>query len=883
MNLTRILEKLIDIRRGEYQKTGLMFLYIFLLIASYVMIKAVRDSLFLNKFGPTQLPYVYILVAAIVGGVAWVHAKLSARVRLHVLIRATLLIVVTNLFIFWWLLRFGWPSLYYVLYIWSSAIGILMVAQYWLLANSVFNAREAKRLFSLIGAGAILGGIGGGVLTASAVTWVGAEALLILSAVVYLVCGGLASILASYAAPAEHRADPSSGMPTGEAGPPHSGESILNTLRTSPHLLTIISLIGIGEIVVTIVDYQFKSIAAASFPSKDALTAFMGTFSAGLSASSFVFQLLFTGRILSALGLGLALLFLPAGLLIGSVAIAAAPGLVSAGMTKLSEGSFRYSINKAGLEMLYVPLPWTVKARTKPFIDTAAERVAGGIGGIILLLSIGVLSLSSAQISLISIGLLSIWIPLAVSSRKDYLSSLRLALERRRLDLTSPILNLSDPQTVELLTHRLLNSDDAGALYILRLLEQADITPYMPALKELLTRRAPEVRGAAVRLLTETNDFSLVPALTEMVRDPEIEIRSEAMRFACAHCGGPRARLGEWLASDDPRVAAAAVLCALNDPEQGLHELAEQLLNSMIHDHGPQGEARRREAAKALRWVHPSPTSSEALMRLLQDEAVEVVNAAVKSAATMQRREAVPLLAGLLLRKDTRAEAKAALIRYGSRILGSLTDLLEDPQEPIELRRTLPQVLAEIREGQVVEILLRNLNQSDRLLRYRVLKALNKIRARDPDARLDPELIEARLVTEIRHHYELLLLLYSPSIAGDGQGGQLIRKALKERLDHHLEMVFRLLGLRFPIRDIHDAYTGLTADDPRIQAKAAEFVETLLSSPLKQYLIPIIDQWPLDTVVEAGKRFFSISWSSQEQLLSPCRCSKARTSPGVRR
>jgi len=173
MNFVPILQKLVDIRSGEYRKTVLMFLYIFLLLLSFVIIKAVRDALFLVRLGPEQLPYIYILVAVIVGVVAWIHAKLSARLRLDVLIRGTLLIVVANLLIFWWLFRFGWPSLYYVFYIWAAAIGLLTMSQYWLLANSVFNAREAKRLFGLIGAGSILGGLVGGVVTARAVTWIG--------------------------------------------------------------------------------------------------------------------------------------------------------------------------------------------------------------------------------------------------------------------------------------------------------------------------------------------------------------------------------------------------------------------------------------------------------------------------------------------------------------------------------------------------------------------------------------------------------------------------------------------------------------------------------------------------------------------------------------
>ena len=58
MNFVPIFQKLVDIRSGEYRKTVLMFLYIFLLLLSFVIIKAVRDALFLVRLGPEQLPYI---------------------------------------------------------------------------------------------------------------------------------------------------------------------------------------------------------------------------------------------------------------------------------------------------------------------------------------------------------------------------------------------------------------------------------------------------------------------------------------------------------------------------------------------------------------------------------------------------------------------------------------------------------------------------------------------------------------------------------------------------------------------------------------------------------------------------------------------------------
>jgi len=867
VKITRRLEKLVDIRGGEYRKTALMFLYLFLLIASYVTIKAVRDALFLNELGAAQLPYVYILIAVLVGAVAGMYAKVSGGIGLSTLIHFTLLVVIVSLVGFWWVLPHQWPWLYYALYIWASLVGILTTTQCWLLANHMFNAREAKRLFGVIGAGAILGGITGGILTAGMVSFLGTEAMLLVSAVGYLLCSGLVALIGrvpvSLGQGTPHGSEPT--VVHSESSSTH--ESILGPLRTSRHLRTLAAIIGLTVLVSTLVDFQFKAIASESFPTKDALTAFMGTFMASLSALSFVLQLFFTGRILKSLGLGLALIFLPVGLLLGSLAIAVAPGLISGIIVKLSDGTFRYSINKAGIELLYLPVPWDVKKRTKAFIDTVVDRVARGLGGVILLVATGLLALSVAQISLISISLLSLWIFLTIITQKEYLNSLRRALHRKQVDLTSTVLTLTEPGTVEILTRSLLRSNEAGALYILNLLEGADMTPYVPALQEVVQRGSSEVRAKAVRVLAETSNPDLIPWMTEMVRDTETGIQVEAIRFVCKHSTQPEVHIEGWLADPDPRIASAAIVCVMNDAGEGMRAKIKPMLTAMVRDRGQRGVERRREAAKALGWITPYSASHDDLILLLQDDAVEVVRDAVKSAGRIQKVECVPQLVRLLHRKEIRDEVRAALLRFGPSILPTLANFLENELEPMEVRRILPGIIGQIGTGEAVEILQRYLDEADTQLRYQTLKALNKLRARDPVIMPDTDLTHNRLINEIRCHYELLLMVHDPSFAGDGPGTRLLRKALQERLDHNLEIIFRLLGLLFSIKDVHNAYVGLKATDAQIRANAVEFLDTLLPSTLKQYLIPIIDERSLETALEGGPKFFSLTWSSQEELL----------------
>ena len=55
----------------------------------------------------------------------------------------------------------------YVFYIGVALFGLITTSQFWLLGNLLFSSLEAKRLFGIIGAGAIAGGISGGYITSA--------------------------------------------------------------------------------------------------------------------------------------------------------------------------------------------------------------------------------------------------------------------------------------------------------------------------------------------------------------------------------------------------------------------------------------------------------------------------------------------------------------------------------------------------------------------------------------------------------------------------------------------------------------------------------------------------------------------------------------------
>ena len=92
--------------------------------------------------------------------------------------------------LFWFLFTtaraaLGRRSAFYLL---ALILGILLISQFWTLANDVYDPRQAKRLFGFIGGGASLGGATGAGLTALLVERVGTKNMLLVSAAIMAVC-----------------------------------------------------------------------------------------------------------------------------------------------------------------------------------------------------------------------------------------------------------------------------------------------------------------------------------------------------------------------------------------------------------------------------------------------------------------------------------------------------------------------------------------------------------------------------------------------------------------------------------------------------------------------------------------------------------------------
>jgi AAA family ATP:ADP antiporter len=311
----------------------------------------------------------------------------------------------------------------------------------------------------------------------------------------------------------------------------------------------------------------------------------------------------------------------------------------------------------------------------------------------------------------------------------------------------------------------------------------------------------------------------------------------------------------------DSRVVEAT-LEALASQAEALTELvACGWLTHAASDPNPE---RRRLAATAVGFCGEQGT--DILRRLLADNDPTVVAAALHAAGKTGNRIYVQSIVARLAEARFRGTAIDALAAYGTRIAGTLGDILDDDNVAVETRRQIPRVLKAVPEQRSVDTLIRHISHTDLTLRAAVLKALNGLREIAPTLDYGSAFVTQQILKEARYYFELTAILAPfQSRKGSRTAAGLLAASIDERLRQTLERLFRLLGLRYPPKEIYAAYLAVHHGRRDQYATALEFLDNVLDRELKKFLLPLLDE--SSHLVERGRDLFGVQSKSAEQAV----------------
>jgi AAA family ATP:ADP antiporter len=764
-----------------------------------------------------------------------------------------LIFSVVSLIVIGLLLKFGiaQKAVLYVFYIGVAIFGVLATSQFWIMANLVFDPREAKRLFNFIGAGPIAGGIAGGYLASLvASSNLDGTDLLFIAAGLLLICVPLNNkIWKKHIRPLN--------VFQQKKRIKAFGEHPLWLIRKSKHLTYLALIIGLSVVVSKLVEYQFSSIAYDNFKDMDQLTAFFGFWFSTFNVVSFIVQLFLTKRIVGTFGVGSSLFALPGGVLIGSVLLLFAPVLWAAVFVKLWEVSVKQSVNKSATELLALPIPANIKSQTKSFIDVFVDLAATGVAGLLLIFLINGLNLSIRAVSVMTIVMVAIWVWVAIKVRQEYITSFKSKLSQADKSSKKISIDFNNTSVLNGLKKALEVGTESQVLYVLEKVRQIPDKRLFDNVLQFVQHDSAKIRSAALQCiyyLGKTIDPQLLEAL---LVDPDQEVRYKAFAQLLKQTKEkPIATINNYLTHPDPMISGAA-LVGLAEEARNNEEMKKLLkvelrirekMDYLTLTSDPKEIYQYKVMIlRSIGFAKIEELYSE-IEKYLSDEDPRVKNEALLAAAYTMNIYFVDLITPFLLDKATRKTAQEALIYYGVGIAAVLEKMISDPSIKSELICQFPGVLQRIESQIAVKTLYNFLEHPDKNLRLEALRALHNMQVEFPSLLIRKKDIIAYVIDEADLFKNTLGILYIENQLLPEKEADDVKMArsnlialLERRLDATLERIFRLIGLRYPPDEIMSAYEGIKSGNEHLRLNSVEFLDNLLEPSLKKTLLPIAE------------------------------------------
>lgn len=834
-----------------------MFCYIFLIISVLLIIKPTINALFLSELGAEKLSVAYVLVALTAVLSSLFYTRILVKFELNHIIKTTLTTSIVVLVALGSLLKLGLMNTYllFFFYIWVAIYAVLSASQFWVLANLVFNVRDAKRLFGFIGSGAILGGIIGGYLTSIFAPLLGNAVMIFIAAVLLIGCFPLLRFIWKLRVNKLDELQQKKRISLTDGHP-------YTLIKKSRHLTYMALTVAVGVLVAKLVDYLFSDFAAKSIEDPEELSAFLAFWFSTFNLLSLAVQLFLTQRIVGIWGVGFSLLLLPLGILFGAVFFLIIPELSAIVAIKAMDGVLKQSINKSASELLALPLPFELKNRTKSFIDVVVDSIATGFAGLLLIFFVIGLNLGTTSITLLIIGLVLVWIFFVAVLRKEYYTTFKKNLENVTTKATNTsIAKVKNVSVVEGMKSVFSSGTEEQILFMLNKLMEINDRRFSEDVLKLLDHPSLKVKAAAMRNLYFLNSTAMVANISELLGYNDEELTLATFEYLLLHSDQNEAYIfDQFLDSDNPLTRDTALYCLARESAGNM---------TLKSRHGLEGRLEKRLAQKGspanplvLKTIGASgyPQYYPVIMEALEDKDDSLKQAAIVAAGFSMRPMFINKLLHLLPHKAMRPFVIAALNNYGPGVLPILVSHVKNRTVTLEICRFVPLVIKSFMSKEAVYSLFQLFDDVDLSIRLEVVRALSDIRKERPTLQFNRFKIVAKIFEECKLYHQTLSAMHTQIIISyrnrkksganidseERDARASLLELLERRLDSGLERIFKLLGLKYVQEDVQNAYLGLLSPKEESRNKAIEFLDNLLTGNLKQKLLPIIEEATMD-------------------------------------
>ena len=793
---------------------------------STVFFETAASALFLGRFGATSLPTVYLTAAGASALTGVVYSRLQSRLSFARLMSGTLFVLMLTVASVGGALALTQAAaLFFFAMVFYRILSILTDLEYWAVAGRLYDLRQGKRLFGIIGTGEVLARIVGSFSIPLLLRLGGVSNLFLLSALALLGC-----FLALRAVLPMIPPDEAQRSSTKDAA-----RASIGSLLVDPYLRFVLIVAFCGILGKYLVDFAFLQQVKTRFADPKEVASFFGLFSGISQCASLFTRVFLSGRVLSVLGVHRGLLILPGAhvictgllLLAGGLSLGANPVFWLVVLNQGIYKSLKHPIDNPSLKTLYQPIPRDRRLSLAIAVDALLNPLGIALSGALMVLFTSLFRSDPVRFGWVLLACFLFWLWSARAAAAEYVKALVGALRGRIEDVQFAF---DDDSAVGALREALKNGSKDDALAAMQILGDKAPAALSPMLADLAAHPSNEVRRAALERIEADRPAGIAATLRgRLAEEPEAFLKAHVLRALSAVEGeASKQEMSLYARSKDRGLQEAALLGLLR---MGAPEGAIGVMELALSR-----DAQNRAAAARVARLGGSAEFAPVLKALIGDPEVAVQRLAISAAGNLKDPDLLGLLIARVNKRGVLGAARAALAIAGDSALPSLIRAFNESAMS-DVKRGLVSVAGRIRSDAAASFLLSNIEAEDVAVRQDVIRALNHLRfaaTQDTERRL----VERQASAEARHAIKTLAQIRD---LGDDDATLMLRRALLGSHRNTRERILMLLGFTRDPKTLRAARTHLDDGQKDRRAYAREILDVVLSREERELFLPAIE------------------------------------------
>jgi len=420
--LAKTAKALSEIESNELKATLVSTFFVFVLMTSYYILRPVRDGM-ASDWSDSEVSFLWNINFFVSAAIVSLYGFAVSRVKLKNVVPSMYAFFALSFVIFYvgvtvigefdlgaisiagFTVVVDDTFIDKTFYLWVSVFALFHISVFWTFMSDTFNPNQAKRLFAIIGAGAAAGGLVGPAIPALFAGMLGIDTLmLIASAGLMLV---IPLVFYIYHLKETELGNTDMEADTSKVTIGGNWWQGFQSFVTNPYLLGIGAFILLYVFIGSFVYFEQKNLLVDY--SRAERTQILGSIDWLVNTVTFGMAFFVTGRIVSKVGMPVALALMPFLVGGGLLILAFAPILTVLLALQVFRRGGNYGLTRPAREMLYTKVTQEERFKAKPVIDIVVYRGGDAVSGALFAFLTDGIGLGLAAVAVVGSAIAAAW------------------------------------------------------------------------------------------------------------------------------------------------------------------------------------------------------------------------------------------------------------------------------------------------------------------------------------------------------------------------------------------------------------------------------------------------------------------------------------------